>query len=70
MGYIPRSNMHGRKRSFTEKYDDLHDAVLRSYIFVTVYGQIRSYTESVTFDLGTQHIQIRDPIVTISYPGN
>jgi len=62
--------MHGRKRSFTEKYDDLHDAVLRSYISVTVYGKIRLYTESVTVDPGTQHIQIRHPIATISYPGN
>jgi hypothetical protein len=35
---VPRSNMHGLKPSITEKYDDLHDAVLRSYISVTVYG--------------------------------
>jgi len=38
---VPRSNMHSRKRLFMEKYDNLHDAVLRSYISVTVYGEIR-----------------------------
>jgi hypothetical protein len=39
--YIPRLTLQGRQRSFTEKYDDLHDAVLRSHISVTVYGQIQ-----------------------------
>jgi hypothetical protein len=33
-----RSNRHGRKRSYTEKYDDLHGPVLRPFISV-------SYTE-------------------------
>jgi len=42
---IPRSNKHGRKRPYTEKYDDLHVIVLRSYISVSVYGEIRRYTE-------------------------
>ncbi|CAF2647209.1 unnamed protein product, partial [Rotaria sp. Silwood2] len=35
---LPRSNKHGRKRPYTETYDDLHGHVLRSYISV-------SYTE-------------------------
>jgi hypothetical protein len=32
---VPRSNMHGRKRPHTKKYDDLHVIVLRSYISVS-----------------------------------
>jgi hypothetical protein len=51
---IPRSNRHGRKRPFTEKYDDLHVMVLRPYISVSYtekYGDIRrkkrSFTDSV-----------------------
>ena len=54
------SNKHGRKRPHTKKYDDLHVIVLRSYISVSYtdkYGgirtKIRSFTEFVTFDLGT-----------------
>src|SRR5271156_4295697 len=35
---LPRLNKHGRKRPYTEKYDDLHGRVLRPYISV-------SYTE-------------------------
>ncbi len=27
MGKPPRSNKHGRKRSYTDKYDDLHDLI-------------------------------------------
>jgi hypothetical protein len=42
---IPGSNLHGRKRSFTEKYDNLHDHVLRSYMSLIVYGQIRWFME-------------------------
>jgi len=44
---FPRSNKHGRKRPYTEKYDGLHVIVLRSYISVSyteTYGKIRLYT--------------------------
>jgi hypothetical protein len=50
----PRWNRHGRKRPYTEKYDDLHVIVLRPYIYVwytEIYGDIRrkkrSFTDSV-----------------------
>jgi hypothetical protein len=52
---MPRSNKHGRKRSYTEKSDDLHDAVLQSYISMTVYGMYtvkkRSYADSIFINL-------------------
>jgi hypothetical protein len=58
---LPRSNKHGRKRSYTEKYDDLHGPVLRPFISVSytekktiVYclNTRRPYTDSVIVDLG------------------
>ncbi len=45
---LPRTNKHGRKRPYTKKYDDLHGRVLRPYISVTVYGEIRWFTEKKT----------------------
>ncbi len=43
--FVPRSNRHGRKRSSTEKYDDLHGPVLRAYTDFVI--------DSVIIDLGT-----------------
>jgi len=48
---LPRSNKHGRKRLYTEKYDGLHVIVLRSYISVSyteTYGDIRRKKQSFT----------------------
>jgi hypothetical protein len=60
---LPRSNMHGRKRSFTEKYDSLHNAVLRSYISVTVYGDLRRKKRSfIVFVYG---FRIRPPSCSV-----
>jgi hypothetical protein len=41
----PRSNKHGRKRPYMEKYDEIHGPVLRSVYLRVVYGEIRRYTE-------------------------
>jgi hypothetical protein len=48
--YLPRSNKHGCKRSYTEQYDDLHGPVLRLYIAVP-------YTDFVFVDLDT-HLEL------------
>jgi hypothetical protein len=48
---LPRSKRHGRKRSYTEKYDDLHGPVLRPFISVSStekYGDIRRKKRSFT----------------------
>ncbi len=48
---VPRSNKHGRKRPYTEKYDGLHVIVLRSYISVSyteTYDDIRRKKRSFT----------------------
>jgi hypothetical protein len=50
VNHRPRLNKHGRKRPYTEKYDDLHVTVLRSYIsvsFTKKYGDIRRKTTIV-----------------------
>ncbi len=52
---LPRSNKHGRKRPYMEKYDEIHGPVSRSVYLRVVYGEIRRYTESVIVDLGVFH---------------
>jgi hypothetical protein len=56
----PRSNRHGRKRPYTEKYDDLHGPVLRSYISVSYtekYGDIRTKKRSFTVSVNGGRIR-------------
>ena len=52
----PRSNKHGRKWPYMEKYDDIHGPVLRSVylrvVYGNVYNRLQAYTESVIVDLG------------------
>ena len=42
---LPRSNKHGRKRPYMEKYDEIHGPVLRPVYLRVVYGETRRYTE-------------------------
>jgi hypothetical protein len=48
---LPRSNLHDRKRSCTEK----KNARFLSSYTAAVYGRKRSYAESVTVDLGSEN---------------
>ncbi len=60
MEHLPRSKKHGRKRSYTEKYDGLHVTVLRSYISVSyteTCGDIRRRKRSFTVSLHGGPIQ-------------
>ncbi len=62
----PRSNTHGRKRPYTEKYDDLHDPVLRSYISVSYtekYGDKRRRKRS--FMILVYGVRIRFPFHSV-----
>jgi hypothetical protein len=62
----PRSNKHGRKRPYTEKYDDLHVIVLRSYISVSYtekYGDIRTQIRSFTVSVNGG--RIRSPFFSV-----
>ena len=68
-GFInPRSNKRGRKRPYTEKYDDLHVIVLRSYISVSyteIYGDIRTKIRSFTVSVNGD--RIRSPFCSVFF---
>ncbi len=47
----PRSNKHGRKRPYMEKYDEIRRK--KTVVYGNVYNRLQTYTESVIVDLGT-----------------
>jgi hypothetical protein len=63
---LPTSNRHGHKRPYTEKYDDLHGPVLRSYITVSYtekYGDLRRKKRS--FTAFVHRSRIRSPFCSV-----